>query len=320
MEAVQFDGKIWGYPVSVEAVTQVYNKDLLDEPLPTFEDIGTRRPARGRGADPLGLQQHLLHHAALMANGGYAFQKIDGSYDGNDTGVNNAEGAIEGAEVLKSLIDEGVMPPGVDYGVMDGAMNKGEVAMVMNGPWSWRPTATPASTSASRRSRRWTAPPRRRSSACRSLAINAASPNNDLAVEFIENYLTHRRGPGDLEPERRPRRARRRSARPRRRTTRSCRGMLEVAANGVPMPSNPEMGAFWSAMQPALTNITTGAQSPADALNDAAEPHPRRVTLPSRGGSHPPLRPGLREEEARGDRASPTFPTRHRAAPRCASV
>ena len=41
-------------------------------------------------------------------------------------------------------------------------------------------------------------------------------------------------------------------------------------ANGIPMPSNPEMGAFWSAMGPALTNITSGAQSPTDAPNDAA--------------------------------------------------
>lgn len=46
--------------------------------------------------------------------------------------------------------------------------------------------------------------------------------------------------------------------------------MLVAAANGVSMPSNPEMGAFWAAMGPALTNITTGVASPADALNDAA--------------------------------------------------
>jgi len=62
-----------------------------------------------------------------MAGGGYAFQKVDGVYDGTTTGV-NTDGAIAGAEVLKSLFDDGVMPQGVDYGVMDGAMNNGEVA------------------------------------------------------------------------------------------------------------------------------------------------------------------------------------------------
>ncbi len=36
------------------------------------------------------------------------------------------------------------------------------------------------------------------------------------------------------------------------------------------MPSNPEMGAFWSAMGPALGNITSGAASVDAALDDAA--------------------------------------------------
>jgi len=36
------------------------------------------------------------------------------------------------------------------------------------------------------------------------------------------------------------------------------------------MPSNPEMGAFWGAMGPALANITSGAATVEDALNDAA--------------------------------------------------
>ncbi len=44
----------------------------------------------------------------------------------------------------------------------------------------------------------------------------------------------------------------------------------KTAETAVPMPSNPEMGAYWAAMAPALTNITTGAQDPATALNDAA--------------------------------------------------
>ena len=48
-------------------------------------------------------------------------------------------------------------------------------------------------------------------------------------------------------------------------------GTLANAASGIPMPLNPEMGAFWSSMGPALTNITTGAMSPKEALEDAAK-------------------------------------------------
>ncbi len=46
---------------------------------------------------------------------------------------------------------------------------------------------------------------------------------------------------------------------------------LANAQAGVPMPSTPAMGKFWAAMGPALTNITTGAQEPATALDDAAK-------------------------------------------------
>jgi maltose/maltodextrin transport system substrate-binding protein len=103
-----------------------------------------------------------------------------------------------------------------------------------------------------------------------SAAINAASPNADLAIEFIENYMLTDEGlaawnaNGDLgaladisagaaqnDP--------------------LVTATLANAATGIPMPSNPEMGAFWSAMQPALTSITTGAADPKTALEDAAK-------------------------------------------------
>ncbi|MEL6572485.1 MAG: maltose/maltodextrin ABC transporter substrate-binding protein MalE [Pseudomonadota bacterium] len=266
MDAVQFDGKTWGYPLAVEAVTLIYNKDLIETPPASFEEIAALELD---GAKILwDYNNTYFTMPMLMAGGGYAFQKVDGSYDGSATGV-NTDGAIAGAEVLKSLFDDGVMPQGVDYGVMDGAMNNGEVAMVLNGPWSWAGFegsglnfgVAPIPTVGGN-----VAPP---FLGVQALGINAASPNADLAVELIENYLATdeglaiwnaKNGLGALadasaaEAQNNP----------------LVSDMLAVAANGVPMPSNPEMGAFWAAMGPALTNITSGASTPADALNDAA--------------------------------------------------
>lgn len=267
MGAVQFDGKTWGYPLAVEAVTLIYNTDLIETPPASFEEI---KDLELDGAKILwDYNNTYFTMPMLMAGGGYAFQKVDGSYDGSATGV-NTDGAVAGAEVLKSLFDDGVMPQGVDYGVMDGAMNNGEVAMVLNGPWSWAGfeasglnfAVAPIPTVNGEVS-----PP---FLGVQALGINAASPNADLAVELIENYLATdeglatwnaKNGLGALadasaaEAQNNP----------------LVSGMLDVAANGVPMPSNPEMGAFWAAMGPALTNITTGAAAPADALNDAAQ-------------------------------------------------
>ena len=264
MEAVQFGGQTWGYPVAVEAVTLIYNTAMVEAPPASFEEL----IAAGEPKILWDYNNTYFTMPMLMAGGGYAFQKVDGVYDGSATGV-NTDGAIAGAEVLAGLFAAGVMPEGVDYGVMDSAMANGDIAMVLNGPWSWGAykdagidiAVAPIPTVGGN-----AAPP---FLGVQTLGINAATPNADLAVELIENYLLTDEGLSvwnangalgalaDVS-------AAAAQGDP------LISGMLEVAAGGVPMPSNPEMGAFWAAMGPALTNITSGTSTPADALNDAA--------------------------------------------------
>lgn len=267
-DAVSFSGKVWGYPVNVEAVGLVYNTDILDTPPASFEEIAGM--AMPEGVQPILWDYNNTYFTMplLMANGGYAFRKVDGVYDGTDTGVNN-EGAMIGGRVLRSLFDDGVMPEGVDYGVMDGAMAKGEVAMVINGPWSWGGYTDAGVNIAVAPIPSVNGQPSPAFLGVQALALNAASPNKDLAVELIENYILTDEGlatwnassalgaladisAGEAQ------------------TDPKVAATIANASIGVPMPSNPEMGAFWSAMQPALTNITTGQASVEDALNDAA--------------------------------------------------
>jgi maltose/maltodextrin transport system substrate-binding protein len=270
-DAVMFGGKTWGYPVGVEAIALVYNKDLVDAPPATFEEIATM-PVKKDGVTKIMWDYNNTYFTfpLLAANGGYAFVKKEGVYDGKDTGVNNA-GAVQGAEMLKKLIDDGVMPPGVDYGVMDGAMNKGEVAMVINGPWSWGGFKTSGINFGVAPLPSIGGKPAIPFIGVTSFAINAASPNADLAVEFIENYVLTDEGLATWDANKNLGAladisvGEAQSADPNIATT------LANAAIGVPMPSNPEMGAFWSAMGPALGNITSGAQDPQAALDDAAK-------------------------------------------------
>ena len=267
-DAVSFGGKIWGYPVNVEAIGLVYNTDLIATPPASFEEIASMETPEGVAPILWDYNNTYFTMPMLMANGGYAFQKKDGAFDGSETGVNN-EGAMMGGKALRALFDNGVLPEGVDYGVMDGAMANGEVAMVINGPWSWAGyegagrniAVAPIPTVNGQVS-----PPFLGVTA---LAVNAASPNADLAVELIENYILTDEGLaawnansnlGALVDK----------------TAGAAQSDPKVvatianAAVGVPMPSNPEMGAFWGAMGPALANITSGAASVEDALNDAA--------------------------------------------------
>ncbi|MEM8591421.1 MAG: maltose/maltodextrin ABC transporter substrate-binding protein MalE [Pseudomonadota bacterium] len=264
MDAVQFAGQTWGYPVAVEAVTLIYNKDLVDTPPATFEELASA----GDASILWDYNNTYFTMPLLMAGGGYAFQKVEGVYDGTTTGV-NTDGAIAGAAVLKSLFDAGVMPQGVDYGVMDGAMANGEVAMVLNGPWSWgaykdagiNVGVAPIPTVGGNTSPSFLG--------VQAMAVNAASENADLAAELIENYLLTDEGLATWNANGVLGAVADVSAAAAQ-NDELVSGMLAVAADGVPMPSNPEMGAFWAAMGPALTNITSGTATPADALNDAA--------------------------------------------------
>jgi len=267
-QALDFDGKTWGFPVGLETATLVWNRDLIEAPPATFEDIASMELPDGIAPILWDYTNAYFTFGLMMANGGYAFEKVDGSYDGTRTGVNN-EGAIAGAQALAGLIESGAMPTGVDYGVMDSAMNKGDVAMVINGPWAWAALAASGIDFAVA-----PVPPVDGAAVVPfvgvlSAGINAATPNADLAVEFLENYALTDEGLatwnansvlGGLAD----------VSAAAEQADENVAAMLEVAADGVPMPSNPEMGAFWAAMEPALANITTGAQSPEAALDDAA--------------------------------------------------
>jgi maltose/maltodextrin transport system substrate-binding protein len=270
-DAVTIGGQVWGYPAGMEAIGLVYNKALVPTPPATMEEIASLELADGVAPIMWDYNNVYFTFPLMMANGAYAFQKgADGKYDPKDTGVNN-EGAVTGATLLKQFIDDGVMPPGVDYGVMDGAMQKGQVAMVINGPWSWKGYrdagidigVAPIPSVGGNPSKPFVG--------VFAFAINAASPNKDLAVELLENYIltdegleTWNAATGHLGAFADISAAEKQSA------NADVAAMSAGATIGVPMPSNPEMGSFWNSMGPALANITSGAADVKPALDEAA--------------------------------------------------
>ena len=266
-DAVTVGGKVFGYPMFAEAVSLIYNKQLISTPPTSFEEI-LQGVAVDEGVEPIMWDYNNTYFSMpiLAAKGGYAFNKDNGVYDPEDTGVNN-QGAIAGAKVIKALIDNG-MPAGVDYGIMDAEFAEGKVAMIINGPWSWSGydeaeidfglAAIPSVGGSSSKPfvGVW------------SVAVNASSPNQDLAKLFMESYvmtdevlldmtrsglngaLVFKTASAQQNDER-------------------IRTTLENAKAGTPMPNIPEMGAFWSAMGPALGNITSGRQTVEEALEVA---------------------------------------------------
>jgi maltose/maltodextrin transport system substrate-binding protein len=271
-DAVTFDGKVWGYPLSVEAIGLIYNKALVSSPPKDFAEMADLQSKLPAGVSPIMWDYNNTYFTfpMLMSAGGYAFKKdANGSYDPKDTGVNSA-GAKQGALVLKEMVDGGIMPKGLDYNTMDAAMNKGGTAMVINGPWAWGNLKTSGIDFGVAALPSIDGHPTPAFVGVQAFALNAASPNGDLAKEFIENYVLTEDGLKAMDADTPIGAATDKAYAESQKSDPNIAQTLANAEAGVPMPSTPAMGKFWAAMGPALTNITTDAQDVGPALDDAA--------------------------------------------------
>lgn len=273
-DAFTFTGKMWGYPLSVEAIGLIYNKALVAKPPATFEEIFALDKQLAKNKKHAILWDYnntYFTFPLLAAQGGYPFGRgAKGDYVATDVGVNNA-GAIKGAEMIVKLIAEGVMPKGATYSTMEAAMNKGEIGMMITGAWAWTNLkkskidfgVAPIPSIGGKPSKAFIG--------VQGAMINRASANKQLAVEFIENYMLTMDGLKTLDADVSL------GVTAHKEFYKSRAGDPLIAATmaniktGALMPSLAEMGKFWSAMESALGNISQGRQKPKEALDAAAQ-------------------------------------------------
>ncbi|MDN3685630.1 maltose/maltodextrin ABC transporter substrate-binding protein MalE [Vibrio sinaloensis] len=275
-DAVTVNGKLMGYPMAIEAPSLIYNKDLLPEPPKKRGKnslISTRKmQAQNKNSHHVGCEKNAYFTWPMISSGGaYAFEKTAGGYNGAKTGVNN-EAGVKGLQFLVDMVNQGVVNPDMDYSVSEAAFSKGETAMTINGPWSWGnldkmgvnygvavlPTLNGGKGNPF--------------VGVLSAGINAASPNGDLAVEFLENYLfvddalkvmnddkplgavtlkSFQKYPGKKDDR--------------------IKATMTNAENGEIMPNIPQMTAYWFAEGAAIDNAMQGKQTVQEALDTAAK-------------------------------------------------
>jgi maltose/maltodextrin transport system substrate-binding protein len=266
-------GKIWGYPLSVESIGLVYNKDLVKTPPKSFDDVAKldkELSAKGKKAILWDYNNTYFTWPLLAADGGYVFARdAKGNLDPAKVGV-NSPGAIKGAETLAAMIKTGVMPKGASYSDMEAGFNKGDVAMMITGPWAWDNVkkskinfgVAPIPGIGNK--------PGKPFVGVLGCMIAAPSPNKDIAKEFLENHVLTIDGLKKINadvPLGTPANKqffKELSADP------NIKATMDNVKLGEPMPNIPEMGKFWSSMGSALENITNGRQSPKEALDAAA--------------------------------------------------
>jgi arabinogalactan oligomer/maltooligosaccharide transport system substrate-binding protein len=139
VDAVSYQGVVYGYPTGIETYALFYNKDYVKEPPKTYEDLikfakEFNNPAKNQFAFMWDVGNAYFSHSFIAGYGGYVFG--DGGTNKDDIGLNSKE-AVEGAKFLVSLKE--ILPLKTDdtnYQVMDGMFKEGKAAMIINGPWA----------------------------------------------------------------------------------------------------------------------------------------------------------------------------------------
>ncbi|MRI32337.1 maltose/maltodextrin ABC transporter substrate-binding protein MalE [Endozoicomonas sp. OPT23] len=272
-QGMTVNGKVYGYPIAMEAIGLIYNKDILPEAPASFEELfELDKKLAKKGLETIMWDQASPYFSIPMlnANGGYVFKETAAGYDVKDVGV-NSKGAKKGAQMLSDLITKDVMPKGVDYGVMDSNFNQGKVAMMITGPWAW-------SNLDKSKINYGVAPipsidgsPSRAFVGVWGATINNATPNKELAQEFLENYLLTQSGLETMNKDVPLGAVANKAFMKKLSSDPRIQATYQNAVGGLLMPNVPEMGKFWSSMGSALSNITTGREPVDVALDNAAK-------------------------------------------------
>ena len=272
-KAFTYKGQVWGYPLAIEANGLIYNKGLVAVPPASFEDVITldkKLVAQGKKAILWDYNKSFFTWPMLAGPGGFVFARTaSGELDPKVVGVNTA-GALAGAQMLDRLVKEGVMPKGARYSEMEAGFNRGQVAMMISGPWAWDNAKKSGIDFGVAPVPSVDGKPSKVFVGVLGCLISTASKAKDVAREFIEHHLLTLASlkliSADVPLGTPANKAyfRELSGDPRIVAT------MANAQAGEPIPNIPEMGRFFPAMDAALEAITNGRQSPKDALAGAA--------------------------------------------------
>ncbi|MGA8659045.1 MAG: maltose/maltodextrin ABC transporter substrate-binding protein MalE [Chthoniobacterales bacterium] len=274
-DAVTHNQQVFGYPLALEAVSLICNKKYVTgEPpgqlseIPAFaKELKAAKP----GVIPIMWDYNTPYFTwpFLASAGGYPFKRTDSGYDTMNIGVAN-EGAVKGLTEVVNLITTGVIPKGASYSVMEQKMNSGELAMMISGPWAWGNLRKSGIDFDLAPLPGVDGNPGKPFVGVLSALINRATPNADLAAQFLEKYVCTADGLKTIDadvpigvPALKSLYEEMAAKNPLIKVT------YQNAQNGVVMPNIPQMGKFWSSMATAFQIATNGQATPEAALADA---------------------------------------------------
>ena len=266
VDADTFDGKIYGMPETVEAITMIYNTDLVsatqvpkttDDLLSFSQSFQASHP--GKYGVVWNTKDAYFNAPWIYGFGGY-YVKADGTVGLTDAGTK------AGFNYISQF--RGKIPAAVDYGVADTLFKEGKAAIIINGPWSVADYGkanikyglAPLPSANGR--------PVSPFVGVKTLMVSANAQNPALAVDVIKWFDNKDNEVAQSVANKEIPANKLALAETSVQAIEQVKGFGAQVNNGVPLPNTPFMSALWDPVAKALEAVWTGKQSVDAALAD----------------------------------------------------
>ncbi|POH64515.1 MULTISPECIES: sugar ABC transporter substrate-binding protein [Cryobacterium] len=276
IQAMTYDGAVYGVPYSIENVGLLRNADLVAEPVATFDDLiaagraaGTEYPFLVGLSPEQGDPYHLYPLQTSFGSQVFA-RNADGTYDPSKL-VLGDENGVRFAEALQKWSADGVININIDGDRAREFFIDGKSPFYLTGPWNV-PTikeaginyvVDPIPSAGGGESQPFVG--------VNGFFLSSKSTNALAATNFIVNYLSTEDAQLALFEV---------GGRPPALTSAydtvaakdpDVAAFGEIGKTGLPMPSIPEMGSVWSDWGNAELTLIRGEGNPAEVWTKAAE-------------------------------------------------
>jgi arabinogalactan oligomer / maltooligosaccharide transport system substrate-binding protein len=274
LTAVTYKGGLYGLPIARESYFLFYNRNMVRTPPKTWTAL-INQSKRLTSGDRYGFlwdtSNFYYAYNWIHGFGGYVFKLTKNGYDPNKLGI-NTPGGVRGLKFIQDLVQvHKLTPPATNTDVMEGKFKKGEVAMIIDGPWAVQGFRSAGVNFG-------VAPlpklPNGKPSApfvgVQGFFVNKYSKNVRESWDLIRYLSTHLPMPLYRASQRVPvlkSTARRRLVA----NNPVVKTVIQASNNGQPMPNIPAMGVVWEPMGDQLALLVQGKTTPAAAARAAQE-------------------------------------------------
>lgn len=270
-QAVQFNGHVWGVPETVEAVTIMYNKKLIDaSQLPTTTDqmLSFEQSYAQKHPGKYGIvwpTQDAYYNAAWFYGFGAYYVKPDGT-----VGLNTPQATAAGNFIASF---RPYLPKQLDGTTASSLFTSGKAAAIIDGPWSFVNYATTAGIDVGFA----TLPTVTTNNnthgtpfvGVKSLWVTKNAKDPALAADILkfytntQNQLQMIKVSGEIPANQAALQD------PSVKSNVNISGFANQVQYGTPLPNTPFMSALWTPVANALAAIWNGTETPAAALASA---------------------------------------------------